>query len=161
MSDADNRPAVVGQVERPVGPHAQLVERLQDEAGLCRNEGADDIAALLEEAAAALDATSHDAEVGARWRANSSLQEWFPMTAEALIQPWAEARFGVFHEDGRFEELPPDDPVGENHPRGHTARWVGGLRDLELLHAALLALRPNLNSPSPVSHNTEAPNASH
>lgn len=64
MSDADNRPAVVGQVERPVGPHAQLVERLQDEAGLCRNEGADDIAALLEEAAAALDAQADNIE----WR---------------------------------------------------------------------------------------------
>ena len=34
-------------VDRPVRP---LVERLNDEADLCRNEGADDIAALLDEA---------------------------------------------------------------------------------------------------------------
>lgn len=142
-----NDSAGEGPVERGVGPHAQLVERLQDEASLCRNEGADDIAALLEEAAAALDAKSYDADVGARWRANSSLQEWFPMTAEAMLQPWAHSRFGVFHEDGRFEELPPDDPVGERHPRGHTARWVGGPSDLQLLHAALLALWPNVLYP--------------
>lgn len=31
-----------------------LITRLQDEADLCRNEGADDIAALLDEAATAL-----------------------------------------------------------------------------------------------------------
>ena len=35
-----------------------LVERLEDEADLCRNDGADDIAALLEEAATALRAQS-------------------------------------------------------------------------------------------------------
>ena len=40
--------AAAGPVERMVGP---LVERLRDEAGLCRNEGATDIAALLDEAA--------------------------------------------------------------------------------------------------------------
>jgi hypothetical protein len=33
---------------------AALVQRLQDEADLCRNEGADDIARLLDEAVAAL-----------------------------------------------------------------------------------------------------------
>ena len=39
----------------PVECHVRpLVERLQDEADLCRNEGADDVAALLDEAAAAL-----------------------------------------------------------------------------------------------------------
>jgi hypothetical protein len=37
-----------GPHERPVVP---LVERLRDEADLCRNEGATDIAALLDEAA--------------------------------------------------------------------------------------------------------------
>ena len=31
-----------------------LLDRLQDEADLCRNDGADDIAALLDEAVAAL-----------------------------------------------------------------------------------------------------------
>jgi len=40
--------AVAGPVERPVVP---LVARLRDEADLCRNEGATDIAALLDEAA--------------------------------------------------------------------------------------------------------------
>jgi hypothetical protein len=39
--------AVAGQVDCDVRP---LVERLNDEADLCRNEGADDIAALLDEA---------------------------------------------------------------------------------------------------------------
>ena len=33
---------------------SDLISRLQDEADLCRNEGADDIAALLDEAAAAV-----------------------------------------------------------------------------------------------------------
>lgn len=41
--------AVVAPVERRVRP---LVERLQEEADLCRNEGATDIAELLDEAAA-------------------------------------------------------------------------------------------------------------
>ena len=36
-------------MSKPVQP---LVERLQDEADLCRNDGADDIAALLDEAVA-------------------------------------------------------------------------------------------------------------
>lgn len=34
--------------------HTDLISRLQDEADLCRNDGATDIAALLDEAAAAL-----------------------------------------------------------------------------------------------------------
>jgi hypothetical protein len=67
---------------------------------------------------------------------------------DALSAPdfsqWATARFGVFHEDGRFEELTPTDPVGLKHPRGHTARWVGGTKDMELLRAAWLALGPNV-----------------
>jgi hypothetical protein len=41
-------PAVEGPVDRQVVP---LVARLRDEADLCRNEGATDIAALLDEAA--------------------------------------------------------------------------------------------------------------
>jgi len=36
--------------------HTTLIERLQDEADLCRNDGADDIARLLDEAAQALKA---------------------------------------------------------------------------------------------------------
>jgi hypothetical protein len=38
-----------------------LIERLSDEADLCRNEGADDIARLLDEARAALEAAQRDA----------------------------------------------------------------------------------------------------
>ena len=34
--------------------HTDLISRLQDEADLCRNDGANDIAALLDEAVAAL-----------------------------------------------------------------------------------------------------------
>jgi hypothetical protein len=53
----------------------------------------------------------------------------------ARLKPWEKARFGVFHLDGRFEELPADGPW-ENHPLVHTARWVGGRNDMELLRAA-------------------------
>lgn len=58
---------------------------------------------------------------------------------EQFIAPWKAFRFGVFREDGRFEELPESDPCGERHPRGHTSRWVGGPSDVALLRAALLA----------------------
>lgn len=37
-------------------PNAALIERLSDEADLCRNEGADDIAALLDEASGGISA---------------------------------------------------------------------------------------------------------
>lgn len=49
---AQTSPAVLGPVEPTVRP---LVERLQDEADLCSNEGASDIAALLNEAWQALE----------------------------------------------------------------------------------------------------------
>lgn len=55
------------------------------------------------------------------------------------ISQWQKARFGVFLESGQFEELPDSDPCGEDHPQGHTARWVGGRHDMELLRAALAA----------------------
>lgn len=63
-----------------------------------------------------------------------------PVTLD--IRQWEAPRFGVFHSDGRFEELP-----GEkddcNHPLAHTARWVGGSSDMQLLRAALApAKRP-------------------
>ena len=45
-----------------------LIERLHDEADLCRNEGADDVARLLDEAADALEAARAELE-------NSHLQE--------------------------------------------------------------------------------------
>ena len=49
--NAETLPALAGQVEPTVRP---LVERLQDEADLCRNDGANDIADLLDEATEAL-----------------------------------------------------------------------------------------------------------
>ena len=58
------------------------------------------------------------------------------------LRAFGEARFGVFHEDGRFEAMPEGVAPGEwtaQHPRGHTARWVGGRADMELLRAALAA----------------------
>jgi len=74
-----------------LGPNAPLLARLQDEADLCRNEGANDIAALLDEAAKALQEKDADAEMGAKWRCNSSLEAWFPITAEEVARLRAEA----------------------------------------------------------------------
>ena len=45
-----------------------LIARLNDEADLCRNEGADDIAALLSEAAAALAASVPAEPIPKGWR---------------------------------------------------------------------------------------------
>ncbi len=61
-----------------------LISRLQDEADICRNDGASDIAALLDEAVEALRDRNHDTAVGAKWRTDSRLEEWFPLTAERL-----------------------------------------------------------------------------
>ena len=49
-----------------------LISRLQDEADLCRNDGAADIAALLDEAVEAIRDRNHDTQVGAKWRARPS-----------------------------------------------------------------------------------------
>ena len=61
-----------------------LILRLQDEADLCRNDGANDIAALLDEAVEALRDRNHDTQVGEKWREDSRLETWFPLTAEKL-----------------------------------------------------------------------------
>lgn len=61
-----------------------LISRLQDEADLCRNEGASDIAALLDEVVEAIRDRNHDTQVGAKWREDSRLETWFPITAERL-----------------------------------------------------------------------------
>ena len=66
--------------------HTDLISRLQDEADLCRNDGATDIAALLDEAVAALRDRNHDTAVGEKWRTDSRLEEWFPLTAERLAK---------------------------------------------------------------------------
>ena len=59
-----------------------LILRLQDEADLCRNDGASDIAALLDEAVRAIRDRNHDTQVGEKWREDSRLETWFPLTAE-------------------------------------------------------------------------------
>ncbi len=71
--------------------HTDLISRLQDEADLCRSDGASDIAALLDEAVEALRDRNHDTQVGAKWREDSRLKEWFPLTAErmAALEQWA------------------------------------------------------------------------
>lgn len=61
-----------------------LILRLQDEADLCRNDGAGDIAALLDEAVQAIRDRNHDTQVGEKWREDSRLETWFPLTAEEL-----------------------------------------------------------------------------
>jgi hypothetical protein len=73
-----------------VDKQPDLISRLQDEADLCRNDGADDIAALLDEAVAALRDRNHDTAVGEKWRTDSRLEEWFPVTAERLAALEAE-----------------------------------------------------------------------
>jgi hypothetical protein len=69
-----------------VDKQTDLISRLQDEADMCRNDGAGDIAALLDEAVEALRDRNHDTAVGEKWRTDSRLEEWFPMTAELLAQ---------------------------------------------------------------------------
>jgi hypothetical protein len=57
-----------------VDKHTDLISRLQDEADLCRNDGATDIAALLDEAVEALRDRNHDTAVGEKWRTDSRLE---------------------------------------------------------------------------------------
>lgn len=63
-----------------------LILRLQDEADLCRSDGAGDIAALLDEAVEAIRDRNHDTQVGEKWREDSRLETWFPLTAERLAE---------------------------------------------------------------------------
>jgi hypothetical protein len=55
----------------------------------------------------------------------------------ADLGQWATSRFGVFESDGSFRELPERGWVSD--PLAHTARWVGGINDAQLLRAALAA----------------------
>ena len=73
-----------------VDKQTDLISRLQDEADLCRNDGASDIAALLDEAVAAIRDQNHDTQVGLKWREDSRLETWFPLTAERLVALEAE-----------------------------------------------------------------------
>ena len=65
-----------------VDKQPDLILRLQDEADLCRSDGAGDIAALLDEAVEAIRDRNHDTQVGEKWREDSRLETWFPLTAE-------------------------------------------------------------------------------
>jgi hypothetical protein len=73
-----------------VDKQTDLISRLQDEADLCRNDGATDIAALLDDAVEALRDRNHDTAAGEKWRTDSRLEEWFPLTAERLAALEAE-----------------------------------------------------------------------
>lgn len=55
---------------------------------------------------------------------------------DRLVTPWTRARVGVFHPDGRFEEL--TDAEVETHPLGGAARCVGGTHDAQLVRCVLL-----------------------
>jgi hypothetical protein len=72
----------------------------------------------------------------------------------AVLEPWKKARFGVFHPDGRFEELPVEG--WESHPLAHTARWAGGIQGMQVLRAALRNLR--VSAPSKGEEATPACN---
>ena len=71
-----------------------LITRLREEAGLCRNEGADDIAALLEEAAGALEASGKDA----------ARLEWFISNAVRLASPHMNGQH-EYHPTMEFHKL--------------------------------------------------------
>jgi hypothetical protein len=51
------------------------------------------------------------------------------------VSAFSKARFGVFERDGTFRELP--DTGWERDPLAHTARWVGGEHDMQVIMAAL------------------------
>lgn len=60
--------------------HTDLISRLQDEADLCRNDGAGDIAALLDEAATALEAEKRKSDANG-WRQKAAA--WLRSKADA------------------------------------------------------------------------------
>lgn len=72
-------------------PDATIVDRLKTERDLCAAEHADDIANLLHEAVLHITTLEQDACIGRQWRDNSSLEKWFPLTAERLaaLEQWA------------------------------------------------------------------------
>lgn len=99
-----------------------LVDRLKEEGDLCKNDGADDIASLLWEAAEAIRALATE-------RDGQALDE------QAAAR-FTTARFGFFDDSGRFVELPKTNNAWE-HPEAMQSRWVGGRSDSELLRAFL------------------------
>ena len=58
------------------------------------------------------------------------------MTAEQIIQQFSKPRFGVVHDDGRFEDLTRVRDYGA-HPLADRARWIGGRQEAELVRAVL------------------------
>lgn len=86
--------------------------------------------------------TNGVAVVQTKGKADSPLAQPAPVppVPPGLVEPdpiWKTARFGFFHDDGRFEELP---ATGwENHPMAGRSRWVGGYNDYAVLRAAMLA----------------------
>ena len=102
-----------------------LILRLQTEADLCRNDGAGDIAALLDEAVEAIRDRNHDTQVGEKWREDSRLETWFPLTAERLSTleadakrlDWLMANSGLILGHGwwalkTYADTAPEDPLG-------------------------------------------------
>lgn len=73
-----------------------LIDRLNNEADLCRNDGADDIANLLGEAVAALESREKDAE---RYR-------WLRENADAAGQNEQTPMVVMTDEDGSITSLP-------------------------------------------------------
>jgi len=108
-----------------VDKQTDLISRLQDEADLCRNDGANEIAALLDEAVGAIRDRNHDTQVGAKWREDSRLETWFPLTAERLSTleadakrlDWLMANSGLILGHGwwalkTYADTAPEDPLG-------------------------------------------------
>jgi hypothetical protein len=137
----------------------KLIERLVNEADLCRNEGANDIAALLDEAAKALTAPVQEpvAEVKAKMTGGNVgiatvIHEIYSPHREPLQlgdklyaghrwigwdieQVWSERIFGI---DMRFESLQDAlkfrDKLDEATPPAANRPWVG-LTDEEVMNA--------------------------
>lgn len=59
----------------------------------------------------------------------------------AFTEGWDKPRFGAFDPDGSFREYGDDYPQWEKDPQAHTARWVGGKSDMQLVRAAAIRAR--------------------
>lgn len=76
-----------------------LIDRLNNEADLCRNDGADDIANLLGEAVAALEEAEKDRRDAERYR-------WLRENADAAGQNEQTPMVVMTDEDGSITSLP-------------------------------------------------------
>ena len=75
-----------------------LVERLRDEAGLCRNETAEDVAALLDEAAAEIERLTQSSTEG--WRYADELEQERKRLEALVIELLAEKEVGYMAKKG-------------------------------------------------------------